>query len=159
MIEFVDDGAGTFTLKARQRLLAPLDVVFPFFADARNLEALTPPFLRFSIRTEGEIPMKEGALIDYQIKLRGIPIPWRTRIAAWQPPHRFIDEQLRGPYTLWHHEHLFEAHGAETEVVDKVDYKVFGGKLIESWLVRPDLQKIFAYRRAELTKRFGSRDA
>jgi len=157
MVEFVD-GKDRFTLHARQRLLAPVSAVFPFFADARNLEALTPPFLRFSIRSQGDIPMHEGALIDYRIMLRGIPIPWRTRIAAWQPPHRFIDEQLRGPYALWHHEHLFEAHGPETEVIDKVDYKVLGGKLIERWLVRPDLQRIFAFRRTELTKRFGSRD-
>lgn len=156
MIEFVDAG-DHFTLHARQRLLAPLQEVFPFFADARNLEALTPPFLRFSIRTQGEIPMREGALIDYRIMLRGIPIPWRTRIAAWDPPHRFVDEQLRGPYSLWHHEHTFEAHGDETEVIDKVDYKVPLGFLVESWLVRPDLKKIFAFRREELTKRFGSR--
>jgi ligand-binding SRPBCC domain-containing protein len=157
MIEFTD-GPEHYTLHARQRLLAPLATVFPFFADARNLEALTPPFLRFTIRTEGEIPMQAGALIDYRIMLRGIPIPWRTRIAVWEPPQRFVDEQLRGPYRLWYHEHTFVDHGDETEVIDKVDYKVLFGSLVEPWLVRPDLRKIFAYRRAELTKRFGSRD-
>jgi len=144
-----------FTLRARQLLHSPLETVFPFFADAANLEQLTPPFLSFQILTKPPIEMKVGALIDYRIKLRIIPLTWRTLISAWEPPHRFIDEQLRGPYTLWRHEHTFEAQGNSTLVIDHVDYKVFGGSPINALLVQPDLQRIFEFRRTELAKRFG----
>lgn len=144
-----------FTLDARQRLTKPLDEVFPFFADARNLEAITPPFLSFSVLTEGPIEMREGALIDYRIKLRGLPMGWRTRIDLWEPPLRFVDTQLRGPYRLWRHEHRFERLGSDTLVIDHVAYRVLGGRPVEALLVRPDLRRIFTYRREQLAARFG----
>ena len=96
------------TLDTELFLPRPREEVFPFFADAFNLEAITPPFLRFKVTTEAPIEMQVGALIDYKLRLHGIPITWRTRIAAWEPPYRFVDEQLKGPYSLWRHEHTFE---------------------------------------------------
>lgn len=149
----------TYRLDQEQVLRRPLDEVFGFFADARNLEALTPPWLRFRILSEGDLEMREGALIDYRIRLHGIPIRWRTEIAAWEPPHRFVDQQLRGPYTLWHHEHRFEAIDAHTtRVLDRVDYAHWGGPLVERFFVRPDLERIFAYRAEQLAAHFGEVD-
>jgi len=125
----------------------PRDEVFPFFADAHNLEAITPEFLGFKILTPSPIQMETGALIDYSLKLHGIPIKWRTRIAAWDPPQMFVDEQLRGPYSLWHHEHTFHEVEGGTLVVDHVTYEHFGGGIVNRWFVAPDLEKIFAYRK------------
>jgi ligand-binding SRPBCC domain-containing protein len=145
-----------FTLDATQLLATPLEQLFTFFADAKNLEQLTPSFLSFQILTPPPIEMKLGALIDYRIKLRIIPMTWRTLISAWEPPLRFVDEQLKGPYTLWRHEHRFEAMGARTLVTDHVDYKVFGGSVVNALFVRPDLERIFRFRQEEMAKRFGS---
>ena len=108
-------GAAILRVMARQthrlhvslRLRRPLEEVFPFFADARNLERITPPWLRFHVLTSGAIEMREGLAIDYRLRLRGIPIRWTGRISAWEPPHRFLDEQDRDPYVTWHHEHRF----------------------------------------------------
>jgi ligand-binding SRPBCC domain-containing protein len=147
--------ADNFTLDAQQVLKTPIDELFAFFADAKNLEQLTPPFLSFQILTPPPIAMHAGTLIDYRIKLRVFPMTWRTLISAWEPPHRFIDEQLKGPYTLWRHEHRFEQQGDSTLVIDHVDYRCFGGSLINALVVKPDLQKIFEFRRDELAKRFG----
>lgn len=126
----------------------PREEVFPFFADARNLEAITPDFLGFRIVTPAPIEMRTDALIDYSLKLHGIPLKWRTRIAVWEPPVRFVDEQLRGPYSLWHHEHTFEGVEGGTLVVDHVTYAHFGGGLVNRWFVAPDLETIFAHRKA-----------
>jgi ligand-binding SRPBCC domain-containing protein len=137
----------TFHLHDELFLPLPREQVFAFFADARNLEAITPPWLAFRITTPGPIVMEPGALIDYRLRLRGVPIGWRTRISAWEPPHRFVDEQLRGPYSLWQHEHTFEDVDGGTLVSDRVTYSHFGGRLINGLLVRPDLERIFAYRK------------
>lgn len=145
-------------LQVRCVVPRPLAEVFAFFADARNLEALTPSWLRFAILTPAPIEMREGALIDYRIALRGLPMRWRTRIAAWDPPHRFVDEQLRGPYRLWHHEHRFREHRDGTLVEDDVRYALAGGPLeplIHRWLVRPDLRRIFAFRSTTLPRLLG----
>lgn len=128
--------------------------MFPFFADARNLERITPPWLRFRILTPGPIEMRVGALIDYRLRIRGVPVRWRTRIAAWEPPHRFVDEQVRGPYRRWVHEHTFEPTDGGTLCRDRVEYAVPGGALIARLLVRPDVERIFAYRRAVLASLF-----
>lgn len=132
----------------------PLEVVFGFFADAGNLEAITPPWLRFEILTPRPIAMRAGALIDYRLRVRGVPLRWRTEITAWEPPHFFVDEQLRGPYRLWVHEHRFRAVRGGTAVLDHVRYRVPGGRLV-SWLfVRRDVERIFAFRRQLLQARF-----
>ncbi len=128
--------------------------VFPFFADARNLERITPPWLRFSILTPGPVEMREGALIDYRLRIHGVPVRWRTRIAAWEPPFRFVDEQVRGPYRRWMHEHTFEPMDGGTLCRDRVEYAVPGGRLIARLLIRPDVDRIFAYRREVLTALF-----
>ena len=125
----------------------PLDEVQAFFADPRNLSALTPPWLEFRILTpEADLEMRRGAVFDYRILLRGLPLRWRTLISAWQPPHRFVDEQVRGPYSLWVHEHLFEESPEGTWVRDRVRYGHPGGSLANRLLVRPDLERIFRYR-------------
>lgn len=144
-------------------LEAPLDNVFAFFANARNLELLTPPWLRFQVLTEGEIPMEPGTRIDYRLRLRGLPLRWRSEITAWEPPHRFVDEQMKGPYRTWIHEHRFrreEQPGRGPVVVasDEVRYEAPGGALVHRFLVGPDLRRIFRYRAAVLRERFGSPD-
>ena len=135
----------------------PLEVVFDFFADARNLEVLTPPWLRFQIVTPEPIAMRPGARIAYRLKLHGIPLRWDSEIAVWEPPYRFVDVQRRGPYRRWVHEHTFEEQGGGTLVSDHVRYAVLGGALVERLFVRPDVEKIFAYRREKLIETFGER--
>ena len=143
---------GLHRLRAVQTLPAPPAEVFPFFADAANLEAITPPFLRFRILTPLPVTMRAGALLDYRLRLHGVPITWHTRIAAWQPPHRFVDEQLRGPYALWRHEHRFApaAGGRGTVVTDEVLYAHRGGRIANRLLVAPELERIFRYRQERL---------
>ena len=133
----------------------PPEELFSFFADAANLDALTPPWLHFQIVTPPPIAMREGALIDYRLRVHGIPLRWRTRINAWQPPHRFVDEQIRGPYRQWIHEHTFEAGNGGTLARDVVRYAVPFDFLAHHWFVRPDVERIFQYRSAALTQRFG----
>lgn len=135
-------------------LPVPRENVFPFFADARNLEIITPPWLNFKILTTGEIPMRVGALIDYQIRIHGIPVHWRTEIAGWDPPHSFVDQQLRGPYRLWRHTHTFEERDGGTLCGDRVEYAVPGGALVNKLFVRRDVEKIFAYRAMKLKASF-----
>lgn len=130
--------------------------LFPFFADAANLDAITPPWLHFHVVTPTPIEMREGALIDYRLRVHGLPLRWRTRINAWQPPFRFEDEQLRGPYRRWIHEHTFAAHEGGTLARDHVRYAVPFDWLVHRWFVRPDIEKIFQFRTAALRKRFGA---
>ncbi|MHC5023711.1 MAG: SRPBCC family protein [Planctomycetota bacterium] len=138
-------------LRCSLRLTRPRDEVFAFFADAHNLERITPPRLRFEILTPDPIEMREGLLIDYRLRLRGIPMRWQSAITAWEPPYRFVDEQRRGPYRRWIHEHVFEDDGDGTIVRDEVRYGVPGGRLVHALLVAPDLRRIFAYR-SEVTR-------
>jgi ligand-binding SRPBCC domain-containing protein len=145
----------TFEYHSSERLPRPLSEVFPFFAEARNLELLTPHWLRFEILKPEPIEMKVGALIDYRIRWRGLPMRWRSEIAAWDPPHRFADRQLRGPYRLWHHEHLFSESDNQTTVEDRVRYAVWGGALVERLFVRRDVEAIFAFRRRRLKELLG----
>ncbi len=102
--------------------------------------------------------MREGMLIDYRLRVRGLPLRWRTRISAWQPPHRFVDEQLRGPYRLWIHEHTFEPRNGGTLARDLVRYAVPFDALLHRWFVRPDIERIFQFRAAELKRRFACTD-
>jgi ligand-binding SRPBCC domain-containing protein len=132
----------------------PPEELFPFFADAANLDALTPPWLHFHIITPAPIAMREGALIDYRLRVRSIPLRWRTRINVWQPPHRFVDEQIRGPYRQWIHEHTFEARASGTLARDRVRYAVALDFLVHRLFVRPDMERIFQYRSEALRKHF-----
>jgi ligand-binding SRPBCC domain-containing protein len=129
--------------------------VFAFFADARNLDALTPPWLNFQILTEGPIAMRKGVLIDYRIGIHGVPIRWRTEITTWEPPLCFVDEQLRGPYRRWVHTHTFIEVAGGTRVIDRVEYEVPGGALVHRFLVAPDLRRVFGFRARSLQQAFG----
>lgn len=138
-----------YTLKREQVLTQPIDQVFEFFADAGNLEAITPSWLRFSILTPRPVPMAQGALIEYRLRWRRAPIRWVTRIEVWEPPRRFCDVQLRGPYRLWEHEHTFEPCAAGTLMRDVVRYALpFGvlGRLAHRLIVQSDLDSVFNYR-------------
>jgi len=132
--------------------------VFSFFADAGNLEALTPPWLRFEILTPPPIQMAVGTLINYRLRVHGWPVRWQSQITAWEPSVRFVDEQLRGPYRLWRHEHTFAEADGGTLVRDVVTYAVLGGAVVNALFVRPDLQKIFAYRQEKLADQFQTRE-
>jgi ligand-binding SRPBCC domain-containing protein len=150
--------ATTHRLERSQLIPRPLPEVFPFFADAANLERLTPRFLRFQIETPQPIEMRAGTRIDYRLSLLGLPVRWRTRISSWEPPHRFSDDQERGPYALWHHVHEFEAVGEHTRMRDRVDYRLpFGplGALARALWVRGTLERIFDYRRLVIEELFG----
>jgi ligand-binding SRPBCC domain-containing protein len=136
-------------------LPSPRNEVFSFFADASNLERITPPWLKFQILTPGPITMRAGALIDYRLRVHGLPIRWQTEITAWEPPFRFVDEQRRGPYRRWIHTHTFQARDGGTLCTDEVRYAVPGGRLINWLLVRRDVAAIFAYRATVLRAHFG----
>ena len=137
-------------LERRQELEGTPDEVFPFFADAHNLEAITPPLLRFRVLTPRPIAMETGTLIEYRLRIRGLPVRWKTRIEDWSPSHRFVDRQLSGPYRLWHHTHDFEPlPGGRTMMTDTVRYSVgFGpaGALAQRLFVDRDVAGIFDYR-------------
>lgn len=158
----------TRELTAEVILPRPREEVFPFFAEAGNLEALTSPSLRFRILTPQPIEMHQGTLLDYRLRLYGLPFRWRTEITVWQPPYRFVDEQLRGPYRQWVHQHTFEEHifedgRAGTRVRDRVRYALPldgwpGTGLIHRLFVRPKLERIFAYRQRKMEEVFGSAD-
>jgi ligand-binding SRPBCC domain-containing protein len=144
----------TFSYQDELVLPVPLDQVFSFFADARNLEKLTPPWLSFEVLTGGPITMAAGTLIDYRIRWRGVPLRWRTEIEAWEPPHRFVDRQIRGPYRLWRHEHLFIDRGNGTSIIDRVEYAPIGGVIAQRLVVARDVKRIFAYRHGVLRRDF-----
>lgn len=141
-------------LEAKQVFSRSLEEVFPFFSDALNLEQITPPWLRFRILTKPPIAMHEGTRIDYRLRIHGIPVSWRSEIATWEPPYRFVDQQIRGPYRLWHHEHRFEADGDETHMTDIVRYSVPGGSLVDRCFVAHRLRQIFQYRQSVLADLF-----
>jgi len=124
--------------------------VFAFFSDAHNLERLTPEWLNFQILSSLDEGIREGSLIDYKLRLRGVPIRWQTEISVWEPSSRFVDEMRRGPYREWIHEHRFEERDDGTLMTDEVRYAVPGGGLVHRLLVRPDLERIFRYRREQL---------
>ncbi len=148
----------THELTREQILPADPDAVFGFFADAFNLEAITPPWLRFGIVTPGPIRMAPGALIEYRLRVHGIPIRWLTRVEVWEPGVRFVDVQVRGPYRYWHHTHAFEPHRGGTLVRDTVRYALpLGplGRLAHAAFVRRDLERIFDFRHAEVDRRLG----
>jgi ligand-binding SRPBCC domain-containing protein len=137
-------------LERSQRLAVPLEQAFELYSEARNLERITPPWLGFRVTTPAPIEMREGALIEYRLKLHGAPVRWRTRIAVWEPPLRFVDVQLRGPYALWEHTHTFARDDEGAVVIgDRVRYALpLGplGELAYAAFVKRDLRRIFDYR-------------
>jgi ligand-binding SRPBCC domain-containing protein len=147
---------GFFVL--RTRLLLPLspEAVFPFFADARNLGRITPPWLHFEILSPIPVPMHAGATIDYRLRLHGWPLRWQTEITEWDPPNRFVDEQRRGPYRVWIHEHNFTECRGGCEMEDRVRYAVPGGRLVHCLFVKGDVQRIFRFRARTLMNIFAA---
>ncbi|HYI79240.1 MAG TPA: SRPBCC family protein [Thermoleophilaceae bacterium] len=144
-------------LEREQLLPRPPREVFPFFADARNLEAITPPLLGFRVVTPAPTEMRAGTLLQYRLRLHGLSLDWLTRIAEWAPGERFVDEQIAGPYRLWHHTHEFEPHGdGATMMRDTVRYALPLWPLGElaAPLVRRDLARIFDFRHAACARQF-----
>jgi ligand-binding SRPBCC domain-containing protein len=144
-----------YRLQRCQRLEADIATVFQFFSAARNLERLTPDWLRFEVLTPEPIDLREGTVIDYRLRLHGLPLTWRSRIESWEPPHAFVDRQLRGPYRLWHHRHEFTPAARGTDMHDVVHYGLPlgpAGRIAHALLVRRDLTRIFDYRHQEITR-------
>jgi ligand-binding SRPBCC domain-containing protein len=146
-------------LERRQRIALPVEPTFAFYGDAHNLERITPPWLGFEVTTPAPIEMGVGTLIEYRLRLHRVPVRWRTRIALWEPPRRFVDVQVHGPYSLWEHTHTFEEDGPEATIIgDRVRYSIpFGpvGELADRLLVRRDLQQVFDYRRDAVARELG----
>jgi ligand-binding SRPBCC domain-containing protein len=141
-----------------QWLPRPRGEVFSFFSDARNLQQITPGFLHFEMLTPAPITMRPGALIDYRLRLRGVPLRWQTEITTWEPPARFSDIQRRGPYAEWIHTHTFEEEDGGTLVRDMVQYRLWGPsfitRAINKLLVAPDTKLIFEFRHKALEQIF-----
>ena len=137
-------------LKREQVVKRPLDEVFDFFAQAENLERITPPWLRFRVLTPAPIEMGSGTVIDYRLRLHRLPVRWTSRIELWERERRFVDQQVRGPYRFWRHMHEFVRVGLDTCVRDLVEYALPLGRpgdLVGMPVVRRDLARIFDYRR------------
>ena len=147
-----------YTLERRQTVNPPRHEVFAFFADAANLERLTPASMHFHIQTALPIDMRPGAIIDYTIALFGLPLKWRTLIEAFEPDIRFIDVQTRGPYRYWRHTHTFsDASGGGTTITDHVEYELpFGplGSVAHALFVRGQLRHIFDHRQKTIAELF-----
>ena len=120
-----------------------------------NLEKITPPWLKFNVITPGPLQIEKGTIIDYKLRVRSVPIRWRSQISVWEPPFRFVDEQLRGPYRVWIHEHKFTEVDGGTLCEDHVQYAPIGGAIINRLLVAKDVRTIFEYRSAVLQQLFG----
>jgi ligand-binding SRPBCC domain-containing protein len=145
-------------LEREQLVAAPLADVFAFFAQARNLERITPPWLRFVVLTPGPIEMAPGALIDYRLQVRGVPLRWTSRIEEWAPGRGFVDRQLRGPYRLWLHRHEFAELDGGTIVRDRVRYELPLGPIgdaVHAAIVRHDLARVFDFRRDAVRRLLG----
>jgi ligand-binding SRPBCC domain-containing protein len=143
-----------FRVNSSVLLHYPRPQVFEFFSLAENLDLLTPPWLRFSILTPLPIDTKAGARFAYRIRLHGLPVRWESEITEWEPPCRFTDTQIRGPYRRWVHRHRFEETPGGTLVTDEVTYQVLGGALANRLFVAGEVRKIFDYRKARLLELF-----
>lgn len=146
---------GIFRLRTELVLARGIEEVFEFFSDAHNLEWITPPWLRLRVLTPHPIDMGVGARIRYRFRVRGIPGCWASEITAWEPPFRFVDEQRGGPFRRWVHEHTFLTRQGQTIARDDVCYAVPGGRLLHDLFVRNDLERLFSYRHAQLTRILG----
>lgn len=138
----------------------PLSRVFPFFSDPRNLERLTPPFLRFKVLGGAMAQAHEGQVIDYRLRVHGLPLRWRTLISRWDPPHGFVDVAIHSPYAFWHHSHRFKAQGSQTLMTDTVLYSLpFAplGDWIAGAMVDRDVEQIFEHRGRVIAELFPAR--
>ncbi len=147
-----------YSLHREQWIPSPLPEVFGFFSEATNLDRITPPWLHFRILAAPE-KIDKGVLINYRLAWHGIPMRWTTRIEEWNPPHSFVDLQLRGPYRLWHHTHAFEERDGGTLMCDTLRYAVplgMVGDFFAGWRVHPDVERIFDYRAEQIRCLFGS---
>jgi ligand-binding SRPBCC domain-containing protein len=142
--------------ESRLWLPQPREEVFAFFSDARNLDLITPPWLHFRTITPDPIAIQPGAVIDHRLRVHGFPLRWRSEITDWDPPARFVDEQVRGPYQLWIHEHRFEDQDNGTLVHDHVCYAVLFDFLLHRFLILPDIEGIFAWRERRLREIFAT---
>lgn len=148
-------------LEREQWVDRPLARVFPFFEKPENLALITPPSLGFRLLTPSPVNMEQGRIIDYTIRVMGARVRWRSLISTYQPPHCFVDEQLLGPYSFWHHTHRFEQAGGGTRLVDEVRYALpalLPGPLaaaVHGWQVRPMLERIFDFRQQQFQRLFG----
>lgn len=142
-----------YTLQREQWIPKPLEEVFLFFASSGNLERITPEWLHFKVSSEPQ-EIECGTKINYRLRVHGVPVRWQSEITVWEPPFRFVDEQRRGPYRTWIHEHRFESKDGGTLVKDTVRYAVIGGALIQRLVVSKDLDRIFNYRQKQLEKIF-----
>lgn len=136
----------------------PLEQVFAFFSRAENLEEITPEWLKFQVMSVAPEPIRNGSLIEYRLKLHGLPLRWTSQIVEWDSPHKFVDLQLQGPYKLWRHTHLFIAEGGNTRICDEVLYSLpLGplGRIAHTLFVRRDVERIFAFRASAVRARFG----
>jgi hypothetical protein len=147
-----------YRLVHEQLVPRKLEEVFDFFSRAENLETLTPDFLHFKIVSVNPQPVQKGTLIQYKLRVRGLPLRWTSEIREWNPPTQFVDIQTRGPYKLWRHTHRFVAEGNNTRIVDEVLYDLpFGalGRIAHSVMVKSDVEKIFHYREMKIRELFG----
>ncbi|MFN0060366.1 MAG: SRPBCC family protein [Planctomycetota bacterium] len=149
----------TRVLERVQTVPRSLEHVFDFFSNAANLARLSPPFVRFEIKTPEPITMQAGTVIEYRIRVHGIPLGWRTRIEEYTPRARFVDEQIAGPYRAWRHEHEFARVPGGTEIRDRVTYQMrfsLLGDIAHALFVARDLRRIFDYRAAAIERWMGS---
>lgn len=153
-IEITRAEGGAYRLRASLLLKHEMSEVFDFFSRAENLQTITPPWVGFSIITPTPIAMAVDTIIEYRIKLHGLPMKWQTLITQWDPPRAFVDEQLRGPYRQWTHRHRFTAAPDGTLAEDEVIYRVPGGPLVHALLVKRDVRRIFEYRQRRLMEIF-----
>jgi len=153
-IEFTEQDDGSTLLHATLWVPRPIEEVFRFFSQPENLQTLTPANMKFHLLDEGPIEMREGLELSYKLRVKGIPIRWTSRITKWEPPFAFGDIQLKGPYNIWDHTHTFERDGSGTRVIDDVKYRAPGFRWMERYLVRPDIQRIFAFRHKTLETMF-----
>lgn len=154
--ELLDYKDGQSVLEAKQFLPFSQDSVFQFFSEAQNLEAITPEILNFKIENVSTAEIQKGTLIDYRLKIHGVPAKWKTLISDWQPPNQFVDQQLKGPYSVWHHTHEFQPFLNGTLMIDRVKFKLplgFLGRITAGSFVQSDVENIFNYRRSVIAEK------
>lgn len=152
-ISIVRKADGSYLLSSGTLVNSPLERSFEFFANAENLDLITPPWLRFRMITKSPITMSKGTEIQYRLRIHRVPVSWRSEIAIWEPPFRFADRQVSGPFKYWNHSHqLSEDPSGRTLITDQVEYKVPFGKFAHSIFVGKDLLKIFEFRNQQVEK-------